>query len=209
MARGYAPGRVLLLTDTAEAPENKATYTNIKRRIKQVCEFSTPKDSLVIYFAGHGTTIDGEGYLVPQDGDEKDRENSISIAKLQKQMEDCKAGRKLLVLDACHSGSATRGVTGIAPSLKTVGVHVMASCAEKELSHPDPESSHGIFTRYLLEGLDGKADGNGDKSITQVELFGYVQKRMLEWGLKTGKTQRPQMVSPTPDDMVISKVPGQ
>jgi hypothetical protein len=206
--RGYAPGRVVLLTDTAEEPEKKATYTNIKRRIKQVCEFTTPKDSLVIYFAGHGTTIDGEGYLVPQDGDEKDRENSISVAKLQKQMQDCKAGRKLLVLDACHSGSATRGVTGIAPSLKVVGVHVMASCAEKELSHPDQDSNHGIFTRYLLEGMDGKADGNGDGSITQKELFEYVQKKMTDWGLKTGKTQSPQMISPTPDDMIISKVPG-
>jgi uncharacterized caspase-like protein len=123
-------------------------------------------------------------------------------------MQDCKAGRKLLVLDACHSGSATRGVTGIAPSLKVVGVHVMASCAEKELSHPDQDSNHGIFTRYLLEGMDGKADGNGDGSITQKELFEYVQKKMTDWGLKTGKTQSPQMISPTPDDMIISKVPG-
>ncbi len=205
--RGYSPERVVLLTDNAKAAENRATYTNIKRRIKQVCEFATPGDSLVIYFAGHGTSIDGEGYLVPQDGDEKDKENSISVAKLQQQMQDCKAGRKLLVLDACHSGSATRGVTGIAPSLKTVGVHVLASCAEKELSHPDPDSKHGIFTRFLLEGVDGKADANGDGSVTQKELFGYVQTKMTEWGLKTGKTQRPQMLSPTPDDMVIAKVP--
>ena len=208
MQRGYAPERVVLLTDDASTPENRATYVNIKRRIKQVCEFATAKDSLVIYFAGHGTSIDGEGYLVPQDGDEKDRENSISLAKLQQQMQNSKAGRKLLVLDACHSGSATRGVTGIAPSLKTVGVHIMASCAEKELSHPDPDSKHGIFTRYLLEGVEGRADANGDGNVTQKELFEYVQKKMTEWGLKTGKTQRPQMLSPTPDDMVITKVPG-
>ena len=206
--RGYAPGRVVLLTDDAATAENRATYTNIKRRIKQVCDFATPKDSLVIYFAGHGTSIDGDGYLVPQDGDEKDKENSISVAKLQQQMQNSKAGRKLLVLDACHSGSATRGVTGIAPSLKTVGVHVMASCAEKELSHPDPDSKHGIFTRFLLEGIDGKADANGDGSVSQKELFEYVQKQLTDWGLKTGKTQRPQMLSPTPEDMIISKVPG-
>jgi len=174
MKRGYAPERVVLLTDDASSVENRATYTNIKRRIKQVCEFTTPKDSLVVYFAGHGTSIDGEGYLVPQDGDEKDRENSISVAKLQQQMQNSKAGRKMLVLDACHSGSATRGVTGIAPSLKTAGVYVMASCTEKELSHPDPDSKHGIFTRYLLEGIDGKADSNADGNVTQKELFAYV-----------------------------------
>ena len=208
MARGYAPERVVLLTDDAKTPENRPTYTSIKRRIKQVCDFSTPKDSLVIYFAGHGTSIDGEGYLIPQDGDEKDRENSISLTKLQQQMQNSKAGRKLLVLDACHSGSATRGVSGIAPSLKTAGVHVMASCAENELSHPDPDSKHGIFTRYLLEGVDGKADTDKNGSVTQKELFEYVQKSMMEWGLKTGKTQRPQMLSPTTEEIMISRVPG-
>lgn len=206
-SRGYAPERVVLLTDQAEEPEKKATYTNIKRRIKQVCEFAKPKDSLVIYFAGHGTTIDGEGYLVPQDGDEKDRENCISVAKLQQQMQACKAGQKMLVLDACHSGSATRGVSGVAPSLKTQGVFVLTSCAEKELSHPDAESKHGVFTRYLLEGVEGAADANRDGDITQKELFGFVQKKMTEWGLRTGKTQRPQMLSPTGDEMVISRVP--
>ncbi|MEI8207112.1 MAG: caspase family protein, partial [Kiritimatiellales bacterium] len=149
-----------------------------------------------------------EGYLIPQDGDEKDRENSISLTKLQQQMQNSKAGRKLLVLDACHSGSATRGVSGIAPSLKTAGVHVMASCAENELSHPDPDSKHGIFTRYLLEGVDGKADTDKNGSVTQKELFEYVQKSMMEWGLKTGKTQRPQMLSPTTEDIMISRVPG-
>jgi|GEM_PF-3675176 len=208
MERGYAPERLVLLTDAATTPENRPTYTSIKRRIKQVCEFSTPKDSLVIYFAGHGTSIDGEGYLIPQDGDEKDRENSISLTKLQQQMQNSKAGRKLLVLDACHSGSATRGVSGIAPSLKTAGVHVMASCAENELSHPDPDSNHGIFTRYLLEGVGGKADADKNSSVTQKELFEYVQKSLVEWGLKTGKTQCPQMLSPTTDDITISRVPG-
>ena len=208
LERGYAPERVVLLTDDAKTPENRPTYTSIKRRIKQVCDFSTAKDSLVIYFAGHGTSIDGEGYLIPQDGDEKDRENSISLTKLQQQMQNSKAGRKLLVLDACHSGSATRGVSGIAPSLKTAGVHVMASCAENELSHPDPDSKHGIFTRYLLEGVDGKADADKNGSVTQKELFEYVQKSMMEWGLKTGKTQRPQMLSPTTEDIMISRVTG-
>lgn len=205
--RGYAPERVVLLTDNAAAPENRATYTSIKRRIKQVCEFSTSKDSLVIYFAGHGTSIAGEGYLVPQDGDEKDRGTSISVTDLQQQMQNSKAGQKLLVLDACHSGSATRGVTGIAPSLKTTGVHVMASCAENELSHPDPDSKHGIFTRYLLDGVEGNADTNADGNVTQKELFAYVNTRLTDWGLKTGKTQRPQMLSPTTEDIMISKVP--
>ena len=209
MQRGYAPERLVLLTDAAKTPENRATYTCIKRRIKQVCEFSTAKDSLVIYFAGHGTSIDGEGYLVPQDGDEKDKSTSISLTELQQQMQDSKAGRKLLVLDACHSGSATRGVTGIAPSLKTAGVHVMASCAENELSHPDTESKHGIFTRYFIEGLGGNADVNANGDVTQKELFDYVNKSLTEWGLKTGKTQRPKMLSPTAEDILISKVPGQ
>ncbi|MEI7880279.1 MAG: caspase family protein [bacterium] len=206
LTAGYLSGRVVLLTDESSTAENRATFTNIKRRLKQVCEYAKPADSLVVYFAGHGTSIDGEVYLIPQDGDEKDRENSISLTKLQQQMQDSRAGRKLLVLDACHSGGATRGVTGITPSLKTIGVHVMASCAANELSHPDLVSKHGIFTLCLLEGLNGKADANADGNVSQKELFSYVQQQMMEWGLRTGKTQRPQMLSPTPEDMIISRV---
>jgi uncharacterized caspase-like protein len=167
----------------------------------------------VFFYAGHGVQIDNQNYLIPVDMDPpRDPsdvgDQAVSVPRLQDKLADAKAKYTLLVLDACHSGSATRGVTGIAPSLKAVGVHVMASCAEKELSHPDQDSKHGIFTKYLLEGMAGTADGNGDGSITQKELFEYVQNKMTEWGLKTGKTQRPQMISPTPDDMIISKVPG-
>jgi LysM repeat protein len=208
LAAGYSPKRVVLLTDDAAVPENKATYTNIKRRLKQVCEFAKQTDSLIVYFAGHGTLIDEEVFLIPQDGDEKDRDNGVPLTKLQQQMQDSKASRKLLVLDACHSGGSTRGVSGVTPSLKTAGVHVMASCAANELSHPDTESKHGIFTRYLLEGLNGSADANADKNVSQLELFDYVQGKMTSWGLKTGKTQRPQMLSPTRDDLIIAKLPG-
>jgi len=204
-ARGYAPERVVLLTDNAATPENKATYANITSRIEQMCELVSPKDSLVVYFAGHGVTIKGEGYLVPQDADGQSTRTSLPMTWLQQQMQGSKAARKLLVLDACHSGRVTRGVSGIAPSIKTTGVSVMTSCAENELSYPD--GKHGVFTKYMLEGLIGKADVNADGSVTQKELFAYVQAKLMEWGLKTGKKQRPQMLSPTADDMVVGKVP--
>jgi uncharacterized caspase-like protein len=42
----------------------------------------------------------------------------------------------------------------------------------------DPKYAIGLFTRYLIEGLAGRADlapiGNGDKTIDVVELFAYT-----------------------------------
>jgi uncharacterized caspase-like protein len=37
---------------------------------------------------------------------------------------------------------------------------------------------HGVFTYYLLKGLGGAADANGDGTVTAEELFRYVQREV-------------------------------
>lgn len=197
---GYAPDRVLLQTDDAEG---RASYASLTRRIGLVCKLAEPDDVLLFYFAGHGITIDGQGYLVPSDGLEA--QTCISIKWLQAQMEASKAKAKVMILDACHSGSAVRGVEGIAASLTgKEGLITITSCADSELSYP--EGKHGVFTSFLLSGLGGQADSNGDGKITHRELFAYVQDGMKTWCLKNGKTQCPQLFAPKAADFSLSTV---
>lgn len=187
---GYTPGRVILQTDDARNAEGLATYTALTRRIGQVCKLAKPEDVLLVYFAGHGITVNGEGYLVPQDGG--DAQTSISVRWLQSQMEASKAKSKVLILDACHSGTAVRGVEGISPSLVgRDGIVTITSCADSEMSYSNGD--HGVFTESLLSGLKGTADKNKDGKITNLELFSHIQDSMEDWCLKTSKTQRPQM----------------
>jgi len=148
-------------------------------------------------------TIDGEPYLVPQDGGTE--RTSIPVAWVQGQMAASRARSKVLILDACHSGRAVRGVEGIAPSVSAeAGLVLLASCAEGEVSYPD--DGQGVFTRYLTEGLAGPADSDDDGEITAAELHTYVSDHMEAWSLKTGKTQRPQMLPPDAGDVVIARL---
>lgn len=37
-----------------------------------------------------------------------------------------------------------------------------------------PEAEHGLFSYWLMKGMEGQADGNGDRAITAGELHAYV-----------------------------------
>jgi len=56
---------------------------------------------------------------------------------------------------------------------------------------------HGVFTYYLLEGLKGAADADGDKLITSGEAYEYVFKNVsrhtqnMQHPIKKGEEERP------------------
>jgi uncharacterized caspase-like protein len=60
----------------------------------------------------------------------------------------------------------------------------------------DPEYGIGLFTRYLIEGLAGRADeaplGNDDKRIDTVELYVYTADAVRTAARKSfGLEQKP------------------
>lgn len=67
---------------------------------------SSPDETLVIYYAGHGATEGGEGYLVPVDHakNPNDRVSATALWKLLAR-EDTRAKRILVFVDACHGGA--------------------------------------------------------------------------------------------------------
>jgi hypothetical protein len=67
---------------------------------------------------------------------------------------------------------------------------------------------HGLFTYYLLQGLQGEADTNWDNDVTLGELTGYVRQKVA-WASKSklGSVQRPQIIPlPKPDDKATDVV---
>ena len=59
------------------------------------------------------------------------------------------------------------------------------------------EWGHGAFTKALLEGLQGKADLNGDGVVETAELATWIVQRVREL---TGGDQH-AIVSPNPADL--------
>jgi len=82
--------------------ELKTELAKIKRAM--------PEDALVIYFAGHGTSVGERFYLLPHNftgADEKALEaQAVSDIELNDYLEKVDAGRLLMTIDACQSGQA-------------------------------------------------------------------------------------------------------
>ncbi len=64
-------------------------------------------------------------------------------------------------------------------------------------------ATHGIFSYYLMKGLEGKADENKDKKITNGELIAYLQDNVSQEAFTQNREQDP-MLSGDPDKVLIS-----
>ncbi|NQT89020.1 SUMF1/EgtB/PvdO family nonheme iron enzyme, partial [bacterium] len=199
---GFDAKRVLVLTDKAEDRAAHPTLANVRRRIQELSNLAEKGDSLLIFFSGHGTQRDGESFVAPMDGS---LEEAISLTWVKGELDKSSATTKLLILDACHSGSGMKGVSPIATRLAS-GLPLMLSCGVDEVSFPDSKTGRSVFARYLVEGMSGKADADADKELTVGEVFTYVKARMKTWCLESGKTQTPLLHGPKAADLHLAEV---
>jgi peptidoglycan/xylan/chitin deacetylase (PgdA/CDA1 family)/uncharacterized caspase-like protein len=141
-------------------------------------------DRVVVFFAGHGTTRhlpNGRalGYIVPVDAAPGNYQSqAISMTNFQDISEAIPAKHVFFIMDACYSGVAlTRGGGGgnylSEVTRRSVRQMLTAGGADEEVADNGPQG-HSIFTWTLLQGLEGKADLNGDGYVTASELATYV-----------------------------------
>src|SRR5262249_22497681 len=74
-----------------------------------ITDGSDPNARLLLWFAGHGNTIDGEAYLVPVDAPSPKSEaqfrlKAISLRRFSEYMREAKARHVLAIFDSCFSG---------------------------------------------------------------------------------------------------------
>jgi formylglycine-generating enzyme required for sulfatase activity/uncharacterized caspase-like protein len=194
----FNPDNVITLLD-ADATERRirsALGTQLRRR--------TSKDSTVcVYYAGHGApVIDVEArprsadsiekYLVPHDAEADDlRSSAISMDSIQECL-TLDVRQVICFFDTCYSGAAggrsfernlyrPRALNFSDEHLDRLageGRVVITACEKDEISLESSEKGHGLFTYYVVRGLRGEADANGDGRITVDELYDYVYDRV-------------------------------
>ena len=92
-------------------------------------------------------------------------------------------------LDTCYSGT-TRGPDSLIASRPVVikarqqdlpdGFTVMTAAAGDQTAKPLDEAKHGMFSYFLMKGMEGDADQNNDNKITAGELHQYVQQNVIQ-----------------------------
>ncbi|TGO02504.1 hypothetical protein PN36_23945 [Candidatus Thiomargarita nelsonii] len=173
--KAYRKVHSILLADGAdEAP----TADNIQDAL-DIFREAGQNDTVVLFLAGHGVNEDGQYYFLPREARlRRNRWRKSSVIKwrvLQDAMQETQ-GRRILLIDTCHSGNAfnSRLVNDSANSSIVVISATDSSSFAKELQ----ELKHGVFTYALLQGMKGKADMNGDKQIKIKELDAYLSNQI-------------------------------
>jgi hypothetical protein len=68
-------------------------------------------------------------------------------------------------------------------------VTLFSAASGTEISSVWPEKQHGIFTYWMLKGLQGNADANRDRSLTVNELGDFIRENVR---ITAGKIDREQ-----------------
>jgi len=181
-------------------------------------------DTVIIFYAGHGAAetdpldLDGDGfekYLLPQDARLDDLYSSaIAMKEIQTIFQRIRAERLIFIADTCYSG-ASGGRSMLASKTRAAlseqffervsqgkGRVILSACSANEVSKEDDGLGHGLFTYYLLKGLEGEADPDGDGIITVSEVFGYLSRKVPE---ASGQDQHPVKKGETQGELVLGR----
>ncbi len=186
-----------------------ATRENILKSMRRLFLKADENDVVMFYFSGHGL----EGCFLPVDFDGFN--NKLRHEEIRQILKQSKAKHKLCIADACHSGtldySGTLASKGPAPvSLQRFyqafedadgGIALLMSSKPEELSLEDHGLRQGVFTYYVLRGMKGAADTNGDYIVSIKELYNYVYAKVRDY---TAGVQTPVLTGDYDDAMPVS-----
>ena len=171
---------------------------------------------IYIFFAGHGlASDDGENlFLLPQDGDSLLLEDTaLSRSDIFKQISKLKPNSVTIFFDTCYSGQTRTEETliaGLRPVRLVVddqeipnNFTIFSASSLTQTSGSIEQAKHGIFSYYLMKGLEGNADSNEDKKITNGELIAYLKQNVSEEAFINNRQQEP-MLSGDPDKVLIN-----
>jgi hypothetical protein len=176
---GFAAGNVITLRG-ADADAVRAALINLNDRIRT----SSGGDAmLVVYYSGHA---DATALHLGA--------TSLPLPQLEQLVRGSSATFRMLILDSCRSGALTRvkGGTVAAPfpivlgdTLAADGVVFWTASAASEDAQESDDIKGSFFTHFLVSGLAGPADFDGDGSVTTSEAYEYAHAATLRASSRT------------------------
>jgi uncharacterized caspase-like protein len=185
---------------------------------------ASENDLIMLFIACHGET-DASGtevYFLMSDTESENLEGTaVSDAEIQKIITKSRSQKKIIIADACHSGGI-----GLDAGKRSVGsaqmvnrllfqqghsknlLAYMSASSNYETSQETKElgGGQGVFTYFLLEGLKGKADQNGNGLVTLREIQDFTYRMVADY---TQGKQHPELKGYYSNSFPISVVnPG-
>lgn len=165
------------------------------------------QDVLLVFISGHGS-IGTKGFGLVSTSILKGTSKNQSLLDYQTEVLASINGlpcKKIILLDACHSGQAASDQRKISEAINRTpqDVLVLVSSSADETSFESDSWKHGAFTNSLLKGLNGLADKSPKNSVvTFKELAAYVEND-VPYTVATllGKKQQPRKLNISQPDI--------
>lgn len=198
----YQSVEVKLMTDgDVTGDKLDAAFSEMARRI-------SGSDMFVFFLAGHGKTVDGRYYFIPQDfivdGELSEkviqaaaRTRGITQERFQSWFASIPARKSVILFDTCDSGTLTgdagetqqleKGAANERLSQATGRSILTASGGSQEAL--EGYRGHGLFTYQVLDAIN-QADGDKSGTVDLNELAAYVYARVIELSEKVFKQRQ-------------------
>jgi uncharacterized caspase-like protein len=198
LAQLTAPGkdaedfaRILKDKDLCDFDEVKILLNQLSSSVvESIDEFfdqKKPDDMLVLYFSGHGVRDEmGLLYLAVKNTiRSRLRSTAIRSDYIREAMDQSRSKRQILILDCCNSGAFPQGTKaevggtmGMTRAFQGYGRFVLTASDATQFAWEGDQvigqTDNSLFTHFLVKGLGGDADSDGDGKITVDELYDYA-----------------------------------
>jgi hypothetical protein len=168
---------------------------------------SKGKTEVFVFYSGHGLpSTDGKSlYFLPHgvDQDLLD-ETAIDQKKIIAAIQSAHPKSVTMFVDSCYSGQSRNGsqlLAGAKPVIlknSDIGYPpeftVFTASAGDQISSANNDLQHGIFSFYLMKGMEGAADINKDGNITYGEMQQYLSENVQRQALAANRVQVPQLI---------------
>ncbi|MCF6213735.1 MAG: caspase family protein [Flavobacteriaceae bacterium] len=152
------------------------TRSKIIRAFDRLKKKISPKDNLLIFYAGHGIfdKDDNLGYWLPADAEKAYTDNWINNAVIRDNIKRIKSKHTLLISDACFSGSIFK--------TRSISLNTATKSIQKKYALPSRKAitsgtlktvpNISVFMKYLLDRLET----NTDAYLAARRLFGRIEE---------------------------------
>jgi uncharacterized caspase-like protein len=172
---------------TRNMADEQVTEAGLTAAFEELARDIEPDDKFLLFVAGHGYTLDGTYYFVPQDfGTEQEGSIVRGIAqdKWQAWVDGIEAQASVMIFDTCESGTlvgTTRGdsdadAVAFNRLNYATGRSIISASTGTEAA-AEGYRNHGLLTWVLLDAL-AKGDRNGDGLIDVGELANYAEENV-------------------------------
>src|SRR5678815_5494250 len=230
---GFPEKYITMVTDEA------ATRAGILAAFDQLVKDAGPNDTVYVHYSGHGSQVEDlngdepddhlDETLVPQDG-RSGEIGDITDDELDAIFARMRAKTAMIVLDSCHSGTATRSLdirTRSIPRDTRIDIYRKAEDAKPKTRAVVPV----VTSRYVVmtgaashqEALDGPIDGRYhgfftyslSKSLSQVpagasprEVFSGVERELKRIQAHFGRSSMPEPQLEAPPNLIEAALLG-